>query len=63
MTIKKDTDVSGDACEKAAAPGREKLSRREFTKTSVVAGAAAVAMPSVLSAQMGSETDSPPAGD
>ena len=60
MTSEKDKDVSGIAREKGDAPIREKLSRREFAKSSVVAGAAAVVIPSVLRAAP--QSDAAPAG-
>ncbi len=62
MTFKKDNDVSRGAEEKGVAPEREKLSRREFAKSSVAAGAAAVTMPNVLRAGQQSDAAAPPAG-
>ena len=62
MTFRKDNSTSGDAVEKGAAPAREKLSRREFAKNSVVAGAAAVAIPNILRAEPQSDAAPPPAG-
>lgn len=58
MTDKKDIDVTGSASDKEAAPEREKLSRREFAKTSVVAGAAAVGLSNVLRAEAQTTDDS-----
>ncbi len=51
MTDKKDSDVTGNAGETGAAPEKEKVSRREFAKTSVIAGAAAVGLANVLRAE------------
>lgn len=62
MTFNKDNDVSGIAPEKGDGPLREKLSRREFAKSSVVAGAAAVVIPNLLSAGQQSDAAPPPAG-
>lgn len=41
MVVKKDSDVSRDAGATDEQPGKQKLSRREFARTTVVAGAAA----------------------
>ena len=49
----KDTVVEEDV-------NKEKLSRRDFARTSVVAGAAAVGLPSVLGAETGSTEESAP---
>jgi Rieske 2Fe-2S family protein len=58
MTTKKDNDVSGDGGKKAAGSAPEKLSRRDFAKTSVVASAAAaVGIPSVVQAGAQSTDD------
>jgi phenylpropionate dioxygenase-like ring-hydroxylating dioxygenase large terminal subunit len=66
MTDKKDTEapeVPGDAGEKTAVSPREKFSRRDFARSSVVAGAvAAVSLPGVLHAGQMSGTEAPPAG-
>jgi len=48
MTNSKDNDKSVDRQENDAVRAKEKLSRREFAKTSVVAGAAAVGLSAVL---------------
>lgn len=51
MTQAKDDDISRDAEKSSSGPTREKLSRREFAKTSVIAGAAAITGSSVLRAE------------
>ena len=61
MTHTKDNDRSRGAGKSSSGPTREKLSRREFAKTSVVAGAAAITIPNVLRAEPQSAGEALPA--
>ena len=61
MSHTKDNDVSRGAGKSSSGPTRKKLSRREFAKTSVVAGAAAVTLPNILRAEPQSADEAPAA--
>ena len=54
MNVKKGCDNLENSCLGEPEQPKEKLSRRDFARTSVVAGAAAVGLPSVLGAETGS---------
>jgi Rieske 2Fe-2S family protein len=59
MKRTKDNDMSLDVTKSDSGPTKEKLSRREFAKTSVAAGAAAVAIPGVMQAAQQSDDAAP----
>ena len=61
MSHTKDNDTPRGAGESSSARTRPKLSRREFAKTSVVAGAVAVTAPNILRADAQSDDAAPPA--
>ena len=60
MNVKKGCDNPENSCLGQPKQPKEKLSRRDFARTSVVAGAAAVGLPSVLGAETGSTEESAP---
>ena len=60
MTYKKNSDTPRGAGKSSSGPTTGKLSRREFAKTSFVAGAAAVTVPNVLRADPQSADDALP---
>jgi len=63
MPRKKDDDMPRGSGESSSEPMRQKLSRREFAKTSVVAGAVAVTAGSVLRAEAQSGDEAPAAAN
>lgn len=62
MTGAKDDDVSRGAGKDGSGPTKERLSRREFARASMVAGAAAVTLPNILRAEPRSAGEAPPVG-